>query len=413
MGKKVIRLTEADIEKIVRNVLKEQSQSGVANVNQSVLDLPNFNNLFTIGQYEDSDGKIKAAIDAQKPKIIEFIQENPQNPEFIAQINSGESQITNPAAFKQKGSLALARAKTVSTLLKDTMSDLIADGYFTIVEPTLEGVKIGSTPYDASEFVKACGARKEKMDSAECKEYLKPYNAEQFVSIKVSGKGESLICNTELKIKGRQASAPNFEYIYEKELGVAKDMTGILFKAYTIPDRPIIISDKGQRVSPPYFVRETKSNMASEEQKYFMEMAMLRYLYPQSPAFAGVETTNLYQSADDKNVPRFMMIIDSSFNSILGKKFKEISETTGGINQAEIKKVVDEIDNNEGRLNRKIFNDNFESLFKPMWSQCPKIKTQGKTTFALSREQSKTVKIGSYAPLAETIFSITPICSQS
>lgn len=410
--KKVIRLTEADIENIVRRVIKEQEQSSVENVNQSVLDLPNFNNLFPIGQYEDTDGKIKAAIDSQKPKIIEFIQQNPQNPEFTAQINSGESQITNPAGFKQKGSLALARAKTVSTLLKDTMSDLIADGYFTIIEPTLEEVKIGTTPYSSSEFVKACGANKEKMQSAECKEYLKPYNEEQFVNIKVSGKGESLICNTELQIKGKQASAPNFEYLYEKELGVAREMTGILFKAFTIPDRPIIISDKGQRVSPPYFVRETKSNMPSEDQKYYMEMAMLRYLYPDSPAFAGVETVVLYQSDSDKNMPSFMNVIDSRFNSILGKKFKEVAEKTGGINKPEIKKVVDEIDSDdESRLTRKIFTDNFESLFKPMWSQCPKIKTQSRTVFNFTREQSKTIRVGSYAPLDETIFSITPICS--
>jgi len=432
MGKKVIRLTESDIENIVRTILDEQNQqSNIANATQNTLELPNFDKLFKIGQYEDTDGSIAQAIEAQIPKIVEFIQNNPQNPKFIAQIVAGESQITNPAGFEQKGSLALARAKTVADIFNTKMSDLIEDETLNVVVPSIEEVKIGTTAYDRTEFVKACGARKEKMDTPECQNFLKPYNQEQFISIKVAGQGSALICNAELQIKGRKAPAPNFEYIYEKELGVNREMTGIKFKAFTIPDRPIIISDKGERSSPPYFTRETKSRNVSDERRYYLELAMLKFLYPDSPAFAGVETISLYQSAGNSDVPPFMRMIDSEGSSrTLGKQFIQIAENIGATNNEQIKKVIDEIntpdsstrnvtDGNRVKkvpneivgLSRDVFNNNFESLFKPMWMYCPVIKTQNPRVFSVTREMTETVKVGSFAPLDETIFSITAVCS--
>lgn len=415
MGKKTIRLTEADIEKLVQKVLSEQTE--LENANQKTLTLPNFNNLFKIGEYRDVDGKIKQAVEGQKPKIINFMKENPENPDFVAEIMAGESQITNPKGFEEKGSLALARAKTVSEIINEVMSELISDGYFVVVEPTIDKVKIGSTKYDRTEFANACGSRKEKMDSTECQNYLKPYNIEQFVTIKVTGKGESMICNTELKINGSKMPAPNFEYIHPKDLGVNIDMTGIKFKGFTIPDRPIIISDSGKRAVPPFFTRETVSRNPAEERRYYLELAMLRFLYPGSPAFEGVETVILYQ--ENKDMPRFNRYLqrkakdnkDRDGSSVLGKQFIKIAESVGGDQNAEISKVIDEIKNNDFHLGQEIFRNNFENLFKPMWGQCPKIKTQSASVFRVNREMTKTVRVGSFAPLDKTIFSITPVCS--
>ena len=78
---------------------------------------------------------------------------------------------------------------------------------------------------------------------------------------------------------------------------------------------------------------------------------------------------------------------------------------------AEISKVIDESENNDFHLNQEIFRNNFENLFKPMWGQCPKIKTQPARVFSVTREMSKTVRVGSFAPLDKTIFSIIPVCS--
>jgi len=415
MGKKTIRLTEADIEKLVQKVLAEQTE--VANANQKILTLPNFSNLFKIGEYKDVDNKIKQSVESQKPKIIQFMKDNPQNPDFVAEIMAGESQITNPKGFEEKGSLALARAKTVSEIINEVMSELISKGYLDVVVPTIDKVKIGSTKYDRTEFANACGSRKEKMNSTECQDYLKPYNKEQFITIKVTGKGESLICNEELKIDGRKMPPPNFEYIYDKALGVNRDMTGIKFKGFTIPDRPIIISDSGKRAVPPYFTREDVSSNRAEERRFYLELAMLRFLYPGSPAFEGVETVILYQ--ENKDMPRFYRYLqrkakdkkDRDGSSVLGKQFIKIAESVGGDQNAEISKVIDEIKNNDFHLNQEIFRNNFENLFKPMWGQCPKIKTQSAAVFSVNREMSKTVRVGSFAPLDKTIFSITPVCS--
>lgn len=406
MAKKVIRLTEADIEKMVQKVLAEQSE--IANANQETLTLPNFNNLFKIGEYRDVDGKIKQAIEAQRPEILKFIEENPERPDFVAQIMAGESQITNPKGFEEKGSLALARAKTVSEIINEVMSDLITAEVLKVVVPTIDKVIIGSTKYDRTEFAKACGSRKEKMDSTECQNYLKPYNKEQFVTIKVTGKGESLVCNAELKINGRKMPPPNFEYLDDKVLGVNRDMTGIKFKGFTIPDRPIIISDSGEKVVPPYFTREDKSRQPAQERRFYLELAMLRFLYPDSPAFEGVETVNLNEP--DNDMPRFSAYLERG-STVLGKQFIQIAENIGADQNSEIAKVIKDIQNNGDELDQKVFNANFDSLFKPMWSQCPKIKTQSAQVFAVTREMTKTVRVGSYAPLDKTIFSITPVCS--
>jgi len=412
MGKKTIRLTEADIEKLVKKVLSEQEE--IANTNQKTLTLPNFSNLFKIGEYKDVDGKIKQAVEGQKPKIIQFIKDNPQRLQFAAEIMAGESQITNPKGFEEKGSLALARAKTVSEIINKVMSELISQGYFNVVVPTIDKVKIGSTKYDRTEFANACGSRKEKMDSTECQNYLKPYNKEQFITIKVTGKGESLICNQELKIDGRKMPPPNFEYIDDKILGVNRDMTGVKFKGFTIPDRPIIISDSGKRAVPPYFTRENVSRNTAEERRFFLELAMLRFLYPNSPAFEGVETVILYQ--ESKNVPKFNRFLQSTAGErkgsrVLGKQFIKIAENVGGDQNEEISKVINEIKENDFYIDQEIFRNNFQNLFKPMWGQCPKIKTQPAAVFSVTREMSKTVRVGSFAPLDKTIFSITPVCS--
>lgn len=387
--KKVVKITEAQLSKIVEKVLKEQAQAQPSAYKESQFTPKNYGSLFDLGKYEDTNGKIRQAIESDKEALIKFM--NSQDfANFTAKIIAGESQVTNPAEFKQKGSLALARAKTVASILNDVYSDLINSGRLKIVMPALGEVQIGKTPYKPGD----------QNDPAK----LEKYKQEQFVSMRLTGFGKTLKCNEPFPVKGKKGEAPNFEFVYNEELNLNPKIKGINYQAYTIPDRPILINANGERTSPPYFVRE-KEGEGYQEQTFPLELALKFHLYPSSEAFKGVELVDAYASKIRPYISGGVSAQQQA-GAVLVKLLGSVqSDLT-----PELQKLYGDLVKASNILSVQVFNAN-AAVLKDVFSKSPKIVTNPNgSPFNVNMQQTPSIKVGSYAPLDNTVFAITPFC---
>ena len=188
---------------------------------------------FTYGKYESES--VKNEIINLKPSIEDFIK-NSKNSKFIVKILAGESQVTNPEGFEQKGSLALRRAQEVAKYFNEIFPDLISSGVLTIETPTIDQVKIGETDYD-----------KNKGD-AKNKEKIKKYNEEQFVDFYIEGVGEiepkkpnkpdTFNCRFE-KPEGQGKFLPsssNFSQVVDWNIGEGEGTFYLWFETLDVPD---------------------------------------------------------------------------------------------------------------------------------------------------------------------------------
>ena len=392
MGKKVIRLTEEGIEKIIRRILKEQtqSQSLPTNPSNNTFEPRQYGSYFELGKYKDDNGKIEAAIKNDKTAVDKFMSET-QSPTFTAEIIAGESLVPNQAEFKKPGSLALARAKTVYDILTKVYSQNISDGQLDIIMPTLDNVKFGTTPYNTGD----------ENDPAKLEQYKK----EQFVAMRLKGTGISFGCDSEIKIEGSQATAPDFKYIYDNTIMMNKDITGVQFFGFTVPDRPIIINDKNQSSVPPYFVRETSASTKSEELRFVLELSLKSYLYPKSPAFAGVELT-------DYPVLVKGWITNPTNQKTIGEVFSKILKSSESSLNESLKKFYESLTNANNILTVDVYKANLE-VINSVFLKSPKIITRSKENplpFNLTMDMTKSFKVGSYAPLDDTVFKIKAVC---
>lgn len=387
--KKVVSITEADLKRIVKKVLKEQAQSQPSLNATKTFKPKNYGSLFDLGKYQDDSGKIKQAIEQDKQAVVDFI--NSQDfANFTAKIIAGESQVTNPPNFKQEGSLAIARAKTVYDILNDVYSDLINSNQLKIVLPKIGEVVIGKTPYKTGD----------QNDPTK----LKQYKQEQYVSMVLQGLGETLKCNTPFPVKGRQGVAPDFEFIYDEQLRLNPKIKGISYVAFTIPDRPIMVNSRGEKTSPPYFVREKESE-ASGELKFSLELALKSHIYPNSQAFANIEFVDAYRA---KILPYFKGGLSSQ--QTVGTVLASVLKNNESNLTQPLKQLYGSLTNANNTLTMQVFNANGEVL-KDVFSKSPKIVTNPNgTPFNVNMQQTPSIKIGSYAPLENTIFQITPFC---
>jgi len=387
--KKVVSITEADLKRIVKKVLKEQAQSQPSSYASQTFKPKNYGSLFDLGKYQDDSGKIKQAIEQDKQAVVDFI--NSQDfANFTAKIIAGESQVTNPANFKQKGSLALARAKTVYDILNDVYSDLINAGQLKIVMPSLGEVVIGKTPYKTGD----------QNDPSKLEQYKK----EQYVSMNLQGSGKTLKCNTPLPVKGRQGVAPDFEFIYDEQLRLNPKIKGISYVAFTIPDRPIMVNSRGEKTSPPYFVREKESEV-SGELKFPLELALKSHIYPNSQAFANIEFVDAYRG---KILPYLKGGLSSQ--QTVGTVLAGVLKNNESNLTQPLKQLYGSLTNANNTLTMEVFKAN-SAVLKDVFSKSPKIVTNPNgTPFNVNMQQTPSIKIGSYAPLENTIFQITPFC---
>ena len=193
----------------------------------------NIGNKFKFGEYKSDN--VKNSILALKPKIEEFIKNN-GGKEFVVNISAGESNVTNPKGFEEKGSLALARANSVKQYFQELFSDLIKNGTLIIKSPNdVSQVVIGKTPYD-----KTKGDNKNP-------DKIKLYKQEQFVDFDIQGSGDveksESICNWKAVLSGETGDA-TLNYISNNV--ILKGKGTLTFDTGSIPDRMIIQNNKGQ-----------------------------------------------------------------------------------------------------------------------------------------------------------------------
>jgi hypothetical protein len=201
----------------------------------------NIGNQFKFGEYQSNT--VKNAIASLKPKIEEFIK-NSGGKNFVVNVSAGESNVTNPKGFEEKGSLALARANSVKQYFQELFPELIKNGTLVIKNPVnVSEVVIGKTPYD-----KTKGDNKNP-------EKIKQYKKEQFVTFDVQGSGEvgnvKSICDWSASITGKTGDAAK-NYITANDKLQGKGL--LTFDTGSIPDRMIVKNKKGVIVQDTGYV---------------------------------------------------------------------------------------------------------------------------------------------------------------
>ena len=120
MGNKVIRLTEADIKKMVDKVLSEQRIEQRGKTQKPVNMSFNIENVFDSGEYKITNpSELNGII-----KKIKDLQKKYPNNIIAANVIAGESDVPNPKGFEEKGSLAKARDKEVKKYLNSKLPNL-------------------------------------------------------------------------------------------------------------------------------------------------------------------------------------------------------------------------------------------------------------------------------------------------
>lgn len=232
---RILNLHESATKNLYLSEQSGQQSGGVlttSKTSQTSFPKQNIGNQFKFGDYQSDT--VKNSIASLKPKIEEFIKNN-GGKQFVVNINAGESNVTNPKGFEEKGSLALARANSVKQYFQELFPDLIKNGTLVIKNPdNVSQVVLGKTPYD-----KTKGDNKNP-------ELIKKYKAEQFVTFDIQGSGEvsnsESICNWKASITGKTGDI-NYDYVTTDIKLVGKG--ALNFGTGSIPDRMIIKNNKG------------------------------------------------------------------------------------------------------------------------------------------------------------------------
>lgn len=260
----------------------------------------NIGNQFKFGEYQSDD--VKNAISTLKPKIEEFIKNN-GGKKFIVNISAGESNVTNPKGFEEKGSLALARANSVKQYFQELFPDLIKKGVLVVKGPVnVSQVVLGKTPYD-----KTKGDNKNP-------DKVKLYKQEQFVTFDIQGSGEvgdvQSICNWTATITGKTGDI-NSNYITTNIK--LKGKGALNFNTGSIPDRLIIKNDKG-------VITQDTGYVATAPHKY----GYFKYV----PLYVA-ELTKLYKTisvSGDKLISIKVKSFEDLMKQILLPEFNKIPE---------------------------------------------------------------------------------------
>jgi hypothetical protein len=208
------------------------TSTGTTTENKSYPKTP-LGNKFEYGKYESDN--VKNTILSLKQSIEDFIK-NSDSSKFVININAGESQVTNPSGFEEKGSLALARANSVKKYFEEIFPDLIKKGILVINSPKdVSSVSIGKTPYGGKGSGDFSNLEKKKK-----------YESEQFVDFNITGEGtktvttinSKFLCDTKsLQNEGGFLSADaNFTQIVPWKLNRGEGDIFISFDTFTMPD---------------------------------------------------------------------------------------------------------------------------------------------------------------------------------
>ena len=210
----------------------------------------NLNSKFKFGGYQSDE--VKKTIEGLKSKIEQFIN-NSGGKQFTINIGAGESNVTNPKGFETKGSLGLARANSVKQYFQEIFPELIKNGTLVIKSPSdVSQIVLGKTPYD-----KTKGDNKNP-------QLVKKYREEQFVTFDIQGSGQveniESICNWKAVVSASTGnSSANFITTDVKLVGEG----GLIFNTGSIPDRMIIVDNKGGIKQDTGYVTTTPHQYAS------------------------------------------------------------------------------------------------------------------------------------------------------
>jgi hypothetical protein len=297
---------------------------------------------FEFGKYESES--VKKSLSDLKPQIEKFIKDSDSS-KFTVNISAGESKVTNPKGFEEKGSLALARANSIKNYFEELFSELIKQGTLIINAPkNTSEVKIGKTPYNRLQSQ----AFKEK--------YAKEYSQEQFVDFDIVGEGTKtttstktkLLCNTTPLNAGGGYLLPKNDYtkIYDKVLGSGEGEVYITFETFKQPDI-IYFEYNGKTYGDAMFRGES-----TDEYRIFLGTALMaKYGGGSLPAQYGT-TTYEKISMDD---PRLYEALPAMKDWKLYESFKNTFRfpPLGNVDYMEAFNEFD-TDGQKGKLLRKL-----------------------------------------------------------
>jgi hypothetical protein len=264
---------------------------------------------FEFGKYESES--VKKSLSDLKPQIETFIKDSDSS-KFTVNISAGESQVTNPKGFEEKGSLALARANSIKNYFDELFSELIKQGTLIINVPkNTSEVIIGKTPYN-------------RLQSQSFKQkYAKEYSQEQFVNFDIVGEGTKtttstktkLLCNTTPLNAGGGYLLPKNDYtkVYDKKLGAGEGQVYITFETYKQPDI-IYFEYNGKTYGDAMFRGES-----TDEYRIFLGTSLMAK-YGGGPLPAQYGTTTYERiSMDD---PRLLEALPAMRDWRLSESFK-------------------------------------------------------------------------------------------
>jgi len=190
-------------------------------------------------------------------KIQQWVNAN-KGRKFKVLITAGESQVTNPAEFKQKGSLAQARAQAVERVLSKSIN-----------APIDIATEIGTTPY------------KQGKDNPQDPKY----QAEQFITVDIIVDAKN-ICNFRPNDSGIQGKVAN-DYITFSEYISGEG--SIVITPKEVPDRLIIVDANGNVKADTGYTTTQKSIYSANWKyvpKYVLELTKA-HLNPKLTAVTG------------------------------------------------------------------------------------------------------------------------------
>jgi len=184
--KRIIKLTEQDLYRIVKKVIKEQIKTEKVGKSQTF----NISGNWDAGYYSYNKlpDLVKKDFEVKLKEISKFLVQNP-NSDITLTIEVGESQLPNYDKEKNKkletGDLAKLRGESIKQKIEVELDLLEQQGSIKSRPKVDIKAIIGSTEYNKEDYQKKCGSNP---NSTECINLRNSFKKDQFVRIQISVK---------------------------------------------------------------------------------------------------------------------------------------------------------------------------------------------------------------------------------
>jgi len=134
-------------------------------------------------------------------------------------------------------------------------------------------------------------------------------------------------------------------------------------------------------------------------------LALKSHIYPNSQAFANIEFVDAYTEKILRYIKGGL-----TYQKISGIILAGVLKNNEANLTQPLKQLYESLTNSNNTLTMQVFNTN-SAVLKDVFSKSPRIVTNiNGTPLNVNMQQTPSIKIGSYAPLENTIFQITPFC---